>query len=137
MLSAKGMGARLRAAREGRGLTQEEVAKQLGITAVGYGNFERGDRQIGLEYLEPLSKTLGKLPAYFLGLSATPGLTSQEDDLLALYRQLPEPLRVLFLETCQLYVAKVEELAATGQLPVSIAQTVGSGDASESRDVSE
>jgi transcriptional regulator with XRE-family HTH domain len=36
------VGHRLRVARERQGLSQEEVAERLGMSAVGYGHYERG-----------------------------------------------------------------------------------------------
>ena len=49
------IGKRIRRARERLGLSQRDVAEQLSLSDVGYGAFERGDRQISIEYLFALS----------------------------------------------------------------------------------
>ncbi len=54
----KDIGRRMRAARERAGLSQADVAKNLGLTTEGYGHFERGNRVIGFEYFLQLPAIL-------------------------------------------------------------------------------
>ncbi len=49
---------RLRDIRKRRGMTQEEMAKALNITSVGYGNYERGRNEPDIETLKKLSSIL-------------------------------------------------------------------------------
>lgn len=46
---------KLREVRKRRGLTQEEIAKKLHMSSVGYGSYERGQREPGIETLKKLS----------------------------------------------------------------------------------
>jgi len=57
---------KLRTAREEKDLSQEDVAKQLGVTAGAYGSFERATNLIALNYLIDLSRILQKPITYFL-----------------------------------------------------------------------
>lgn len=109
MLSAKQIGTRLRSARDALGLTQTEVAKLIGLTHVGYGYYERGERLIGVEYLEPLSKALGRPIAYFLGISGNPRLTPDEDALIMHYRQIPDDRKDLVLDVVRTIAARSQE----------------------------
>lgn len=89
----KKIGARLRQAREDKGLTQEEVARQLGLTDVGYGAYERGQRLIPVDCLVKLTSILDRSVNYFLD-SPPPegGLSPDEEELVKLYRAVPNPV---------------------------------------------
>jgi transcriptional regulator with XRE-family HTH domain len=82
------MGMRIRVAREDLGLTQEEVGAQLRLTAVGYGAFERGDRQVGGDHLLRLAVILRRDVNYLLDVPTPQGLQPDEDELLVLYRRV-------------------------------------------------
>jgi transcriptional regulator with XRE-family HTH domain len=49
-------GQRLMAIREGSGLTQEDFAKQLGLSLRAYANYERGEREIPTALFRALSE---------------------------------------------------------------------------------
>ena len=78
---------RVRDARKEAGLSQEDIARQLGLTDGGYGHYERGRQSFTLEMLFQLGRILGRPVEYFLGLDT--GLTDDEGRLLALYRAAP------------------------------------------------
>ena len=80
------IGTRLRQAREDKGLTQEEVADLLGLTDVGYGAYERGQRLIPVDFLVKLTGILDRSVNYFLDSPAPNGLTPEEEELVKLYR---------------------------------------------------
>lgn len=84
------MGKRIRAARVKAGYTQQYVADQLNpaLSNVGYGAYERGEREIGLDYLLQLSRILSKPLNYFLGIPDE--YTPDEQDLIHLYRKADE-----------------------------------------------
>ena len=98
---------RLRNAREGAGLKQEDVAQALRLSPVGYDHFERGDRLIGVEYLVRLAKLYGKPVAWFLGMPSIEGLTAEEDDIVHEYRKMPEQYRRLFHATVRMLVEEL------------------------------
>jgi transcriptional regulator with XRE-family HTH domain len=79
------IGLRVRAAREERGLSQEEIGHRLGLTKGGYGQYERGLHPFTADQLFQLSALLNRSVAYFLGLET--GLTPDEDQLVSLYRR--------------------------------------------------
>lgn len=47
------------------GLTQEEVAKRLGISQVAYGRYELGTREPNLELIFKIADVLGFQPGEF------------------------------------------------------------------------
>lgn len=49
----------LKQARDYAGLTQEEVAKKLGIATVTYGKYERGENEIKLKTAKEFSRVVG------------------------------------------------------------------------------
>lgn len=61
-------GKRLRRARCRKGYTQEQVAGFLGITSVGYGSYERGDRDMSTLMLYRIAKILDISADEILGI---------------------------------------------------------------------
>lgn len=57
-LSLARVGEKLRRLRELKGLRQESVAQELGMTTNGYGKIERGESSITLERLEQIAAVL-------------------------------------------------------------------------------
>ena len=84
---AKFIGERIRSARETVGLSQLELAKELGFeSATAVSLIERGDRNLSTENLVRLSDILHRDVKYFLGIdekktSVTAALRA-DDDLL-------------------------------------------------------
>ena len=94
------LGKRLRMARGAAGLSQRDVARQLGMSFVNYGDFERGKVQVSLDYLPLLSRILGRSIAYLLGLDT--GLAEDADSLLTHYRAIKErSVKYLVLQTAK------------------------------------
>ena len=56
----KSLGTRLRETREAEGLTQEDVAKLLGVSRVIITNIESGTRKVSAEELDKFSKIYGR-----------------------------------------------------------------------------
>lgn len=56
------LGEQVRAIRLARGLTQEQIAEQLGVTARYYAGLERGERNLTLDSVDVLAKQLGAAP---------------------------------------------------------------------------
>lgn len=93
--------ARLREARRAAKLTQDDVAKQLGMSRAGYGHFEDGARSMTLDDLVKLGQIVGRSPGYLLGLEID--LTADEDALLAAFRAIDsERQRRLVLDLARL-----------------------------------
>ena len=65
-MNYRDMGMRIRTIRRQRGLTQEELAEQVGISASFLGHLERGTRVASLETLVTLCNTLDVNPDYLL-----------------------------------------------------------------------
>jgi DNA-binding XRE family transcriptional regulator len=63
----KRVGARLKAARRGAGLTQEEVASRLGVWRPTVSQMENGARSVKAEELEALASVYGVTRSYLLG----------------------------------------------------------------------
>jgi transcriptional regulator with XRE-family HTH domain len=83
--TARAIAARVREARKVAQLSQEDIARKLGLTDGGYGHYERGRQPFTLEMIFKLAIILGRPVTYFLGLDS--GLAEDEDRVLALYRE--------------------------------------------------
>ncbi|OYO14023.1 helix-turn-helix domain-containing protein [Enemella evansiae] len=55
----KVLGEQVRAIRLARGLTQERIAEQLGVTVRYYAGLERGERNLSLSSVDALAEQLG------------------------------------------------------------------------------
>lgn len=62
-------GERLREERIAQNLTQEDMAKKLGITRQAYGNYETGKRDVDSQTLVNLAVILDMSVDYLLGIS--------------------------------------------------------------------
>ncbi len=60
------IGQKLQKAREEAGLSQEELAKELGCTQASLSNYELGKRRLYLADLQHISQLLSKPITYFL-----------------------------------------------------------------------
>lgn len=65
----KEFGARLKAAREGVGLSQSEMAKKLGTAKSTYINYEHGYREPSILTIRLLTKILNVSAGYLFGLN--------------------------------------------------------------------
>ncbi len=64
------LGARIRSARHGRGLSQEELADRASLDRTYVGGIERGERNVSILNLEKISKALGlDLSSFFVDQS--------------------------------------------------------------------
>jgi transcriptional regulator with XRE-family HTH domain len=79
------VGRRIRARRLAKGVTQMELAKQLGVSFQQIQKYENGMNRIGAGRLVQIAQALGvPLDALFLGLDGVSRKTAQGDDPLAL-----------------------------------------------------
>ena len=58
-VSFKVIGSHIRDARKAKGLTQEQFAERLDMSALHYGRLERGDRPASLEQIARIADDLG------------------------------------------------------------------------------
>ncbi len=79
---------RLKSARIDQSFTQSDVAEALGIERASYTQIETGRNMLSVENLVRVSEILGKPVHYFLGMG-TEGLTSDEAELVDIYRSIP------------------------------------------------
>ena len=89
----KEAGRRLRAAREDKKMTLQELSKRLGgvLSPSRLSNYEQGIRMIGVRESLALYGVLGVQPAHLLCVDVEEGdMTQQEIELLRNYRALPE-----------------------------------------------
>ena len=86
----------LRVAREKRGLTQTQVMRLTGINNKTLSGYENGVSEPDLQTLATLLRLYHASADRLLRLEARPrgrGLPEDEEQLLALYRELPEERR--------------------------------------------
>lgn len=106
---------RLKAQRQRLGLSQANLAKQLGIARSSYFNWENGKTQPNQAHLQALARLLEVEPSYF----------ENDYDLLVIYQQLTPPNQVKTLtfatdllkeqdETTHLYEYHVYEKLSAG-----------------------
>jgi transcriptional regulator with XRE-family HTH domain len=72
------LGARLRAARDYLGLSQELVAQHLDVPRPAISAMERGTRKVSSVELKKLARLYGKPVAFFLGEETDPVLEADE-----------------------------------------------------------
>lgn len=77
--------ARVKEARQAMNLSQDELGRRMGLSKVGYGDYERGRRLFDTEQLFLLSRIFNRSVEWFLGLETQ--LTEDEDEVLHLYRK--------------------------------------------------
>jgi len=104
------VGEKLKMAREERGLSQEELARMLGLSKVGYGALERGKNLVGLQYLVMLTFILKKpitffLPAYVVTNSEhnDPMLSPLLQELITLWPDIPSPVQESLLNFVRIF----------------------------------
>ena len=90
------LGERLKKARKDRGLTQEQLAEQAGVSARHIAKIEKGDVNPSFEVLSTLVKTLGvSFDAIFD--PASEQVEAEIQEVAGLYRACPEQERRLML----------------------------------------
>ena len=99
----EGMAQRIRDLRKARGMTLEQVAKQVGVGKSTVRKWETGlIANMGQDKIPALAAALGTTPGYLMGCQdpSTPDqpLTQGEELLLELFRQIPEDKRQLVLQ---------------------------------------
>ena len=63
---SKSVGLKIRNLREKKGWSQEELAHEAGLHRAYIGHIERGEKNIGIQNLEKIAKTLGTTCAKLL-----------------------------------------------------------------------
>ncbi|MCQ2386370.1 MAG: helix-turn-helix transcriptional regulator [Clostridia bacterium] len=89
----------LRTLRKKENLTQEELAKALGLSPSAIGMYERGQREPNLETLEAFADCFGvSISTLVRGFEEKPvGKAEAEQKMLELFRQIPEEKRPIVL----------------------------------------
>ena len=104
------LGRRIAGARAGRGRSQGEVARALGLAQTTYSGYETGARRLPLDKLQALSAALGVSAPELLGLEQ-PSLTPAEDELLRALRACPDPAAAAAALTALLRACRPREAA--------------------------
>ena len=58
--------------RENLGISKAQAAKQLNMSAMGYGRYERGEREPSFQTVSFIASTLGTTTDYLYGLTDSP-----------------------------------------------------------------
>lgn len=101
------IGLKIKAIRKERGMVQKELAKAFGCSRPAMSDMENGVTKIGIEDLQRLCRILDVSILRFLPLNAP--VSPDEDELMLYYRQIPQDLKSLFLETAQSYAARKDD----------------------------
>jgi transcriptional regulator with XRE-family HTH domain len=91
----KKLGERIRARRLALGLTQEDVAKRAGITAVHVSRIEHGEPDVSLDTMKRLAAALETTPADLLG--GTIELSPKARDFAKLFDEAPPEVSAALL----------------------------------------
>ena len=104
------LGARLKAARKGRDLTQERLAELSGLSARHIANIEKGDVNPSFEALRTLVKTLGvSFDSIFD--PAEEQVEAEIQEISGLYRACPEQGRRLILASTRAMAHELMDVA--------------------------
>ncbi|MFB1490080.1 MULTISPECIES: helix-turn-helix domain-containing protein [unclassified Thiocapsa] len=105
------IGLRLRAERHRRKLSLSQLAALTGdlLAKSRISNYEQGIRRMGLEEAVILARALGDVsPVYLLCLEDSDPLSSDELNLLALYRASDKRGRAMIVQTAQAETERVQ-----------------------------
>ena len=101
--------------REEKKISQEDIAKILGVTRQAYSRYERGERELNYTSLKKLSKFFDVSIDYLLGnsiyfypdkinkTSLNDGLSSEERRLINQYRTLPDKIKKTIRDQIEIY----------------------------------
>lgn len=103
--------ARLKQAREQKGLSQAKLAELCGWVQSRIGNYEAGRRSVGVDDAMTIAQALGINPAELIfGDDHTESwLTPRHRKLIALFDQLPESEQDRMMDTFQLRLKEIDE----------------------------
>ena len=100
----------IRYARTQTGLTQQQSADLIGITAMHYGRLERGERKTSLDQIEKIAEVFGVSPYDLLDgcfrPASIPSFQSENDEiyfgqLQAMLKRCTPEIRALCFDICQ------------------------------------
>ena len=93
---AQEIGKRVKAARDKTDLTQEDVARALGIGRAGYSNIENGRSLLTLEHLVKLPEIFNEPVTYFLGADEAQQLSEvSTNGLVDLYAEYKSHVKAI------------------------------------------
>lgn len=95
----------LKEIRKSKGISQEQVAADLGISVRALQNYEYGQREPNVEMIIKIAKYYGVTSDYLLGLEPAPNpfgdvnlSTEDEQEVFSKYMSLPEDVRAVILD---------------------------------------
>lgn len=112
MNTNEAIAARLKEAREKRGISQKTLAEMCGWVQSRIGNYESGARSIGADDALVLSKHLNLTPAELMfgeGSASSNWLTEKEKELIQLFKQLPESEQDRMIDLFHLRLREIDE----------------------------
>lgn len=96
------MGRRLRRRRNQSGLTQEQVAKELRVTAAYISRVERGTTRLSLKMLSRICDVIGADPGYVISGSIPGDAKYLKEEWMTLMESMPPHKRALAIEILRL-----------------------------------
>lgn len=81
-----------------RGITQKQLAIDMNIPSSTLGNYIQDSREPDFKTLKQLADYFDVSVDYLIGHPSKKANTDMEDDLLGVFRALPENQQVLYLE---------------------------------------
>lgn len=103
----------LKTARQARGVSQEQLAKEIAISQQMYNGYERGKHEPSVETLRRLSLALNVSADYLLGINPTGKPLVSEDDLSADETALVRAFRICQPQMQQVVLATAKAAAAS------------------------
>ena len=98
LTAAKSPGALIRRFRQERGLSQTELARQIGISQSDLSRMEKGEYRVPLDVLFRILQAFEMSLGEFFGELAASPLTAEEQKLLDLFRKLSREAQEEVLE---------------------------------------
>ena len=97
-------GDNLRTLIEERNMTQKELAAQLNIAASTLGSYVQNKREPDFITLKAIARYFGVSIDYLLDNPCNATASSQENELLRIFRSLPPDQAAICLEQCRVFV---------------------------------
>lgn len=97
-------GENLRSLIDERGMTQKELAIQLNIAPSTIGSYVQNTREPDFATLKLLAEYFHVTTDYLLDHFSGKVIDHQEDELLRIFRSLPDDQKAICLEQCRVFV---------------------------------
>lgn len=116
MVGSDSVGARIRAAREARGMSMSELARAAGLSPGAVSRIERGEREPGSGTLAAMARALGSGPGELLGRGEAPrALAPVQAPTAVMFADQVEPVDRTVLQAIETIARRMPAIPPAGR----------------------